>query len=176
VGWCSTVHSEHLMGRGSEGHAGRSESRQGQPRMHETHFERLADEHDEAARAVKQRRAGSRFRYRRRRQAHHCLQTTQDTSCTSFIVSFFASLWVMLVAAGVSTPIGTTAFGSDTESGWTSVRTAVETSRFTPTPSSCNSRTQPHSFSAHNLPQQLLASAAPTRRSAILAHGLPSPT
>ena len=110
------------MARGPEGHARGSERRHGQARTHETH-ERLADEHDEAARAVKRRRSGSRFRYRRRRQTAHYLRPAQDAH---FHVSFIAALWVMLVAAGVSTPIGNTAFGTDTGSGWTSVRTAVE--------------------------------------------------
>ena len=111
------------MGRGSEGHAGGSERRQGQPRMHETLFEKLAEEHDEAARAVKQRRAGSRFRYRRRRRAAHSLRPAQDAH---FHASFLAALWFALMAIGVSSPIGTIAFGSDTEGDRISVRTAVE--------------------------------------------------
>ncbi len=57
-----------LMDGGSEGHAGENERRQGQPRRHEPHCGRLTEEHDGAARSVMQRRAGSRFRYRRRRQ------------------------------------------------------------------------------------------------------------
>ena len=139
------------MGRGSEGHAGGSERRQGQPRMHETYSARPTEEHDEAARAVKQRRAGSRFRYRRRRMTVHHLRPAQDAH---FYVFFLAALWTTLVAAGVMASIGTIAFGTDTERDWTSVRTAVE-NRFNPAPpssvhSSCNSRTQPHGFSAHN--------------------------
>jgi hypothetical protein len=46
------------MGGGPDGHAGGSEGHQGQPRAYEIHFERhferLADEHDEAARARSQ--------------------------------------------------------------------------------------------------------------------------
>jgi hypothetical protein len=133
------------MGGGPEGHAGGSEGHQGQPRAHEIHFERLAEEHDEAARAVKQRRAGSRFRYRRKGLAAHYPRTVQDAQLHVF---FYAALWISLVAAGVST-IGSTAFGTDTGSGWTSVRTAVE-NRFTPMTSSCTLHTQPHGFSAHD--------------------------
>ena len=91
--------------------------------MHETLFEKLAEEHDEAARAVKQRRAGSRFRYRRRRRAAHSLRPAQDAH---FHASFLAALWFALMAIGVSSPIGTIAFGSDTEGNRISVRTAVE--------------------------------------------------
>ena len=151
IGGSTSVEKKTLMGRDSEGHAGGSERRQGQPRMHETYSARPTEEHDEAARAVKQRRAGSRFRYRRRRMTVHHLRPAQDAH---FYVFFLAALWTTLVAAGVMASIGTIAFGTDTERDWTSVRTAVE-NRFNPAPpssvhSSCNSRTQPHGFSAHN--------------------------
>jgi hypothetical protein len=78
---------------------------------------------DGAARSVKQRRAGNRFRYRRRRQAVPYLQLDQDAP---FHVIFFAALWTTLVGAGVLATIGTIALGTDTESDQTSVRTAVE--------------------------------------------------
>ena len=87
-------------------------------------FERLAEEHEEATRAAKQRRAGSRFRYRRRRQAAHHLRLAQDAH---FPVFFLAALWFTFMAIGVSSPIGTIAFGTDTEGDRISVRTAVET-------------------------------------------------
>ena len=110
------------MGGGSEEHAGESERRQGQPRSHETHFDGSTKEHDGAARAlaVKQRRAGSRFRYRRRRQSAHHLRLAQDAHLRAF---FLAAFWISLVAAGAST-IGTIALGTDTGSDWTSVQTA----------------------------------------------------
>ena len=110
------------MGKGPEGPAEERKKRQRQRRKREALSERLADEHDEATRAVKQRRSGNRFRFRRRRQAPHHLRTAYD----AFYASFIAALWVMLVAAGVSTPIGNTASGTDTGGGWTLVRTAVE--------------------------------------------------
>ena len=112
-----------LMDGGSEGHAGENERRQGQPRRHETHCGRLTEEHDGAARLVKQRRAGSRFRYRRRRQAVPYLRLAQDAF---FHVIFFAALWTTLVGASVLATTGTIALGTDTESDRISVRTAVE--------------------------------------------------
>ncbi len=111
------------MDGGSEGHAGENERRQGQPRRHETHCGRLTEEHDGAARLVKQRRAGSRFRYRRRRQAVPYLRLAQDAP---FHVIFFEALWTTLVGAGVLATIGIIALGTDTESDRISVRTAVE--------------------------------------------------
>ena len=115
-------------------------------RSHETHFDGSTKEHDGAARAlaVKQRRAGSRFRYRRRPQSAHHLRLAQDAHLRAF---FLAAFWISLVAAGVST-IGTIALGTDTGSDWTSVQTAVE-NRFTPMTSSCTLHTQPHSLLAH---------------------------
>ena len=111
------------MEGGSEGHAGGDERRQGQSRRHETHCGRLTEEHDGAARSVQQRRAGSRFRYRRRRQAAPYLRLAQDAL---FHVIFFAALWTTLVGASVSATIGNIALGTDTESDRISVRTAVE--------------------------------------------------
>jgi hypothetical protein len=111
------------MDGGPEGHAGWNERRQGQPQRRETHCGRLAEEHDGAARSVKQRRAGSRFRYRRRRQAAPYLRLAQDAP---FHVIFLAALWTTLVGAGVLATIGTIALGTDTESDRISVRTAVE--------------------------------------------------
>ncbi len=112
-----------LMDGGSEGHAGGNERRQGQPRRHGTHCGRLAEEHDGAARSVQQRRAGSRFRYRRRRRAAPYLRLAQDAL---FHVIYLAALWTTLVGAGVSATIGTIALGTDTESDRITVRTAVE--------------------------------------------------
>ena len=112
-----------LMDGGSEGQAKGNERRQGQPRRHETHCRRLAKEHDEAARSAQQRRAGSRFRYRRRRQAAPYLRLAQDAP---FHVIFFAALWTTLVGAGALATIGTIALGNDTESDRISVRTAVD--------------------------------------------------
>jgi hypothetical protein len=111
------------MDGGSEGQAGWNERRQGQSRRHETHCGRLTEEHDGAARSVQQRRAGSRFRYRRRRQAAPYLRLAQDAL---FHVIFFAALWTTLVGASVSATIGNIALGTDTESDRISVRTAVE--------------------------------------------------
>ena len=111
------------MDGGSEGQAKGNERRQGQPRRHETHCRRLAKEHDEAARSVQQRRAGSRFRYRRRRQAAPYLRLAQDAP---FHVIFLAALWTTLVGAGALATIGTIALGNDTESDRISVRTAVD--------------------------------------------------
>ena len=112
-----------LMEGGSEGHAGGNERRKGQPRRHETHCGRLTEEHDGAARSIQQRRAGSRFRYRRRRQAATYLRPAQDAS---FHVIFFAALWTALVGAGVLATTGTIAIGTDTDSDRILVRTAVE--------------------------------------------------
>ena len=111
------------MDGGSEGQAGWNERRQGQSRRHETLCGRLTEEHDGAARSVQQRRAGSRFRYRRRRQAAPYLRLAQDAL---FHVIFFAALWTTLVGASVSATIGNIALGTDTESDRISVRTAVE--------------------------------------------------
>ena len=111
------------MDGGSEGQAKGNERRQRQPRRHETHCRRLAKEHDEAARSVQQRRAGSRFRYRRRRPAAPYLRLAQDAL---FHVIFFAALWTTLVGAGALATIGTIALGNDTESDRISVRTAVD--------------------------------------------------
>ena len=152
------------MGKGSEGSAEGSERRKGQPRTYETYSTKPADEHDEAACADKHRRAGSRFRYRRRRTMAHHMRPAQDAHYYAYLL---AALWTTLVAAGVMASIGTIAFGTDTERDWTSVRTAVE-NRFNPAPpssvhSSCNSRTQPHGFSAHDS-----TAAAPSFRRAYL--------
>jgi hypothetical protein len=111
------------MDGGSEGRAGWNERRQGQAQRHETHCGRLTEEHDGAARSVQQRRAGSRFRYRRRRQAAPYRRPAQDAS---FHVIFFAALWTTLVGAGVLATTGTIAIGTDTDSDRISVRTAVE--------------------------------------------------
>ena len=139
------------MGRGSEGHAGGGEGRQGQPRAHETHCERLAEEHDEAARAVKQRRAGSRFRYRRRRPTVPLSATRPGRTFPCIIPRGPLDY---ACASGVMASIGTIAFGTDPGSDWTSVRTAVETrfiqTRFTPMTSICYFRTQLHSSSAND--------------------------
>jgi hypothetical protein len=100
------------------------------------------------------------------------LRLAQDAQ---FHVFFLAAPWTTLVAAGVVASIGTIAFGTDTESGWTSVRTAVE-NRFTPVTFTRNFKlhtgTQPHDFS-HDF-----TSAAPSfrRAYATFCYSRPWPT
>ena len=109
------------MGKGPKGPAGEQKKRQRHGRT-SAPFESVAEEHDGTMRAVKQRRSGNRFRFRRKSWEPRHPRTDSD----KFYASFIAALWVMLVAAGMSTPIGNTASGTDTGSGWTPVRTAVE--------------------------------------------------
>ena len=135
-----------LMGKGGEGHAGENGGRQARPRTHKGHCEKLTETHDDASREAQQRRSGSRFRYRRRRQSTHRLRPTQNAQFNAF---FLAALWTTLAATSVMASIGTIASRTDPGSDWTSVRTAVET-RLTPMPSICYLCTQLYDSSAHD--------------------------
>ncbi len=147
---------------GSEAHAGGNERRQGQPRRHETHCGRLFEEHDGAARSVQQRRAGSRFRYRRRRQAVPYLRPAQDAF---FHVIFFAALWTTPVGAGALATIGTIALGTDTESDRISVRTPT-TPRLQSAPPIAGNRphARPHRTDPSSAPASPRPAAPPTCR------------
>ena len=162
-----------LEGKGSEGHAEENEGRYERPRISTGHFTSLTEDHDEASRATQQRRSGGRFRYRRRKQHAHHLRTAQDAHSHVF---FLAALWCTLVISGVLAFIGTIAFGADTESGWMSVRSAVESGFYTTSCTPSFSQAGVHAQQLPLLPQQLLAPAAPARRSAIFTHGLPHAT
>ena len=149
------------MDGGPEGQAKGNERRQRQPRRHETHCRRLAKEHDEAARSVQQRRAGGRFRYRRRRQTAPYLRLAQDAP---FHVIFFAALWTTLVGAGALATIGTIALGNDTESYRISVRTAVDAE------SPCSRVPSNSSFSTYRLHSATLLDLITTTTSSRRAH------
>jgi hypothetical protein len=163
------------MDGGSEGRVGGNDRRQGQPRRHETHCGRLDEEHDGAARSVKQRRAGNRFRYRRRRQAVPYLRLAQDAP---FHVIFLQPFGPRLLGQALWPPLGPSLSGPTPKatglwSGLQSRPTLPALGSPLTTVPLLTSYTQ-QLFLV--LSRQQLAPAAPTRRSAILAHGPPSPT
>ena len=110
------------MGKGSEGDAEVNERLHGQSTEPARDFYRLAEEHDEASRTAQRRRAGNRFRYRRRRMAAHNVRTVDDAPYYEYVS---AALRRTLVLVCVQIILGTFASGPDTGSDRTLVRTAV---------------------------------------------------
>ena len=110
------------MGKGSEGDAEVNERLHGQSTEPARDFYRLAEEHDEASRTAQRRRAGNRFRYRRRRTAAHNVRTVDDAPFYEYVS---AALRRTLVLVCVQITLGTFASGPDTGSDRTLARTAV---------------------------------------------------
>ena len=111
------------MGKGSEGDAEVNERLHGQSTEPARDFYRLAEEHDEASRTAQRRRAGNRFRYRRRRMAAHNVRTVDDAPYYEYVS---AALRRTLVLVCVQITLGTFASGPDTGSDRTLARTAVD--------------------------------------------------
>jgi hypothetical protein len=110
------------MGKGSEGDAEVNERLHGQSTEPARDFYGLAEEHDEASRTAQRRRAGNRFRYRRRSMAAHNVRTVDDAPYYEYVS---AALRRTLVLVCVQIILGTFASGPDTGSDRTLVRTAV---------------------------------------------------
>ncbi len=169
------------MGKGSEGDAEVNERLHGQSTEPARDFYRLTEEHDEASRTARRRRAGNlnRFRYRRRRMAAHNVRTVDDAPFYEYVSAALRCTLVLCVQIA----LGTFASGPDTGSDRTSARTAVVQMSYISS-SISYSHVQPHGFSADVLrPATLDLITANTdfrhayaRRSPMLAHGLPSLT
>jgi hypothetical protein len=110
------------MGKGSEGDAEASERLHGQSTEPAREFYRLTEEHDDASRTAQRRRAGSRFRYRRRRAAAHSVRTVDDAPFFEYVS---AALRRTLALVCVQITLGTFTSGPDTGSDRTLARTAV---------------------------------------------------
>jgi hypothetical protein len=94
----------------------------GQPTETGRDFSGLTEEHDDASRTARRRRAGNRFRYRRRRVVAHNVRTVDDAPFYEYVS---AALRCTLVLVCVQIALGTFASGPDTGSDRTSARTAV---------------------------------------------------
>ena len=131
------------MGKGSEGDAEVNERLHGQSTEPARDFYRLAEEHDEASRTAQRRRAGNRFRYRRRSMAAHNVRTVDDAPFYEYVSAALRCTLVLCVQIA----LGTFASGPDTGSDRTSARTAVVQMSYISS-SISYSHVQPHGFSA----------------------------
>ena len=131
------------MGKGSEGDAEVNKRLHRQSTEPARDFYRLTEEHDEASRTARRRRAGNRFRYRRRRVAAHNVRTVDDAPFYEYVSAALRCTLVLCVQIA----LGTFASGPDTGSDRTSARTAVVQMSYISS-SISYSHVQPHGFSA----------------------------